>query len=279
MDAQLRERLEALLSVIDGAVELFESRNTLREGCDFVAEFCLFKSRTPYETAVLVSLNVLDHVRFVAKAVLSGDRLTAFAPFSIVRSALTGATLAAWILDENPNERRRRTLTITHHELKNQRNAFRGLADAPERPNTEANVYYNTRREQARNQIAKVNAQIAEVRTDAAAFGFDFDEIKRKPYDTDIVEIGAAVISPDLPYYEDFGKQYEAVRTWRTLSAHAHGFSWAAELTTATANRADGSKVHAFDPQGEDLLQGIQVVWDVFYGVMDRFIILAGARE
>lgn len=275
VDDVLRDRLNALLESIDVAADYLEVGCS--PGSDFVNDHQVFTSRSPFDAGSLILWSVLDHLRFVAKGVLGGDRLTAFAPFTVVRTALTAATLASWMLSENADERRFRTLVVTYEELRNKRNALKMIAEAPDRTDVTDVADYNTRRESARRELVKLDAEVDKIKADAASFGVAFTAVRDgKPQDGQIVEAGAELIASDKHYYDPFGKATETKLMWRTLSSHAHGFSWAAAMTSVVTQHPDGREMNAFDPQAADLLVGLQVVWDVFTGVLARFATLAG---
>ncbi|WP_280301169.1 hypothetical protein [Nocardia abscessus] len=285
VDEFTRGRLAALKEATDEYADLLCDNSTPRPGSDFAKEEGILSIRSPRDVATVVSLNALDHLRLLADHALATSRITAFASFTLIRSAITAAGLAGYLLAaESSKERLRRTLVITYHELSNARTAAREL-DGEFKPKSPGNESYNQRLAAAKRVIVRYSEQIAKVENDAIDHKIISDRsedslklIQRKPNDTTMVFEAAKLISPDLPYYHDFGATKEAVRVWRTMSAHAHGLSWAAELSANISVNKDGAIVTTWNPQCEDLLQGIQVAWDIMYGVCARYIELLGAQ-
>ncbi|MEU0506749.1 hypothetical protein [Nocardia sp. NPDC005998] len=285
VDVSTRNRLESLKEAIDAYADLLCDHAAPHPGSDFLEEEGKLSIRSPHEVATVVALNALDHLRLIADHALASSRITAFASFTLVRSAITAAGLAGWLLAaEDSKERLRRTLVITHYELSNARTAAREI-DGQFRDDTEGNASYNQRLAAVKRVIANYTSQIEKIETDAVnleiAPGRSKDELKvisSKPSDTDIIREATKLISVDLDYYHEFGVAKEVLRIWRTMSAHAHGLSWAAELTATVTTEADGAILTTWNPQGEDLLQGIQVAWDLMYGATVRYIELLGAQ-
>ncbi|MFD9550106.1 hypothetical protein ACFWBG_22115 [Nocardia salmonicida] len=285
VDEDARNHLESLREQVDQFSDLLCENSIPRPGSAFDQEEGILSIRSPRDVSTVAMLNALDHLRLLSDHALSTSRITAFASFTLIRSAITAAGLAGWLLSaDGSTERLRRTLVITYYELKNARTAARELDGNP-RPETPENASYNLRLKAASSVIRKYSEQLDKVQSDAIqngiAKGTSKEElicITDKPSDTTTITEASKLISSDLSYYHDFGATKEVVRVWRTMSAHAHGLSWAAELTATIEVKSDGTSVMTWNPQGEDLLQGIQVAWDLLYGACKRYIELLGAQ-
>ncbi|WP_213578547.1 hypothetical protein [Rhodococcus sp. USK13] len=284
IDGKTREHLERLVPAINQYADLLCDHSSPRPGSAFAAEEGVLTIRSPRDAVTVVGLNALDHLHLAATSVLNSSRITAFATFTLVRSAITAAGLAGWLLASDDSiVRQTRTLNLTYHELKNERTAARELV-GQDKPDLPEHAVYNARHKSASAAVERLTARLEDVKMDAVRIGAAADMSKEallcvtdKPTDTSMIGEATKLVRAQ-EYYEDFGAKQEVVRVWRTMSAHAHGLSWAAEMTTARGTDANGREVTLWNPQGEDLLQGIQVAWDLLYGMAEKYIELLGAR-
>ncbi|MFD6677652.1 hypothetical protein ACFWDA_25245 [Rhodococcus zopfii] len=288
LDDATRERLEALLPVINEMADFYGNAGYPAPGSALESEMGVLTTQSTAATIPVIGLNALDHLHNAAQGALGGGRISAFSTFTLVRSAITAAGLGGWILAaDTDQERQTRALCLAYHEAKNNRTAALELANnRAERDATPENEHYNARRASALAKIDELTAHLDAIVADAIQIGVgdcpDADEIekriKTKPSDTHVIGAAAALVKPQ-PYYDDFGAKSEILLRWRTLSAHAHGLSWAARMSVVEATTSDGKPLSIWNPQGEDLLQGIQVAWDLLYGMTDRYIELMGRRS
>ncbi|WP_157535293.1 hypothetical protein [Nocardia inohanensis] len=287
LDDETREHLEALVPAIEKLADFYCDAGRPMPGSALESELEVLTTQTTVATIPVIGLNALDHLQMAARGVLRARQISAFSTFTLVRSAITAAGLGGWILAaETEKERQSRTLCVAYHEAKNNRTAARELVnDHAERDATPENEHYNARRDSALNKIKQLNAQLDAIVADAVRIGVGDSptaetikkHIKEKPTDTEIIGAAAALVAPHA-YYADFGAKSEIVLRWRTMSAHAHGLSWAARMSVVEATTGEGRQLSIWNPQGVDLLQGIQVAWDLVYGMTERYIELMGRR-
>ncbi|UGQ43397.1 hypothetical protein [Rhodococcus aetherivorans] len=287
LDDETRERLEALLPVINEMADFYGNAGHPAPGSALETELEVLTTQSTVATIPVIGLNALDHLHNAAKSVLNAGQISAFSTFTLVRSAITAAGLGGWILAaDTDQERQTRTLCVAYHETKNNRTAVREFVkDMPQRDATPENEHYNARRASALTKIEQLTSELDAIVADAIRIGLGDDpnaerikkDIKEKPFDTTIIGAAAALVAPH-PNYADFGAKREILRIWRTMSAHAHGLSWAARMSVVEATTDEGQPLSIWNPQGEDLLQGIHVAWDLLYGMMDRYIELMGRR-
>jgi hypothetical protein len=187
--------------------------------------------------------SALDHLELVEEALNSRTRPHPFAESTSIRTAITAASTALWIQQDDRTERRRRTLEFLYRDcegfigflrtLKNQQgmppeaspdlewriNGTRGYQDwiitrlkelVPDEPNSgdDRDAFWK------RLQNLSLNEPIS------AAFRKSFWNGLTK--DTDIVRAAASALKSGLPT----DPKARLLGTWRSLSGRAHGMLW-----------------------------------------------------
>lgn len=229
----------------------------------------LFEGDTPAECARLAAFASFDHLHYFARYSVETKRTSAFAPFTVVRSALTAAATSAWILeDRDPKERRLRALIYRYQDAINQRNAAAAIVSVP-RP-SEPSSQFDSRHRAAVSSQKEANLALAKVSADAQRCQIDSSEYKRKPHDIDIINLGSK-LTGDHELFNDFGITPEMLLHWRSLSASAHGQSWAARMTAKEDVNDDGIPVSRWSPSHDLLMAGYRITWQTLYGMWERY--------
>ncbi|MFI2232273.1 hypothetical protein [Nocardia testacea] len=245
-----------------------------RPGSEYAAESGELTGVQTWSAAVEAGLSGLDHLHYFADTTIKARRVTAFASFTVLRSAISAVALAGWLISGDRTERLTRTLTLRRLEASNQITAVDEIINAPRGPAESA--YARKRREQATKKRADLLAVQNTIDEDAVRLELDLAKITRMPRDWQLVKIAADLVDP--AEYHDFGASRESVLTWRVLSAYAHGQIWAANMSARTVVDPDGIHMTTWAPDRDFLMQGFTAAWDLMYGAFDRYIDLAGAR-
>ncbi|GCE37973.1 hypothetical protein Rhow_000857 [Rhodococcus wratislaviensis] len=130
-----------------------------------------------------------------------------YAHSTLLRSAITSASAALWVMDPDTNERRLRALRSSHEDIRNEINYLDEFdhAAAGADPD-EARAYIESR-------IAKKQRLLA----NGVTLGFEDSQVKQKESDFNMVTYAKS----RLPNHGS-----DLTSEWRLLSGRAHGLNW-----------------------------------------------------
>lgn len=154
---------------------------------------------------------------------------------ALVRSAITASTCAAWILDDDQDERRLRALQIAYAQTSAEALHVRDAPPGFRGPSVEGIT----------ELIASRNARPKKVTQDGASLDLDVAAIPRKPADQKIIRHGGDRIPPGWLPGDDPGAYVLA--QWRILSGRAHGFSWPVKYAADSVATVDDPSFVTFN--------------------------------
>jgi len=224
-----------------------------------------------WSTAVEAGIAATDHLHYFVRTTLNMRVIAPFASFTLLRSAISAAALAGWLLEGDSNERLLRTLQLRRLEAVNHITALNRIVNAVREPN-ESNQA-KKRRADSLDRRRQAEAIRAEIDKDAADLKFPSKAVSSMPRDGELVKI-AARLTPRQPHH-DFDPTDEAVMVWQLLSSYAHGQSWAADIS-AQVSSIGGRQHKQWAPDQEFLMLGLYVAGELMKGAFDRYITLAG---
>ncbi|MGW4125887.1 hypothetical protein [Nocardia sp. NPDC004711] len=247
-----------------------------RPGSEYAAESGFLTDVQTWSSAVEAGLSALDHLYYFADTTVKAGRVTAFASFTVLRSAIASVALAGWLVEGDQKQRLTRTLALRRLEDNNQIAALDEIVDAPRPRQGVESDHVRKRREQAASRRADMVAIQDSIDSDATKLRIDVSEVKKMPRDGVLLAVAAKLVKPAT--YYDFGADRESLLNWRILSSYAHGQTWAANMSAQVTLGNDGVRRTQWAPDKQFLMQGFQVAWNLMYGPFDRYVDLAGAR-
>ncbi|MDI9943271.1 MULTISPECIES: hypothetical protein [unclassified Rhodococcus (in: high G+C Gram-positive bacteria)] len=269
-----REHMEHLLEACRGYADFWCDNSTPAPGSELADEEDSLTVRSTSVLAAEAAMVALDHLHLTASFVLAEKRLTAFATFTVVRSAITAAAVAAWLVAPEKATRLERALNLNRQQARNEKVAAEEMI-GPDRPKTPENEAYNTRTEGAKKAVQRMNETLQQIESDVARLKLEPTAITRQPRDNVLIEEAAELVSPTKPHYEDFGPVVEIRQKWRTLSAHAHGQAWAANLSARVETNPITGVRTSWNPPAWLLDQGILIAMDLLEAATQRYRELA----
>ncbi|WP_433629132.1 hypothetical protein [Nocardia sp. CA-120079] len=185
---------------------------------------------------------------------------------ALIRSALTPATCALWIMDDDPNQRRLRALQIAYAQAEAESLHVRDIAPGWRQPGeTGIGAFIDSRAERRQRVVA-----------DGEQLGFSEKQIKSKPKDQDIVRRGGDRL-PDGWLFDNSPGAY-VISEWRLLSGRAHGFQWPIKLGSIPIANSARPDFETYDVAWslDRALGSVRVALRVARYAMDRWAFLAG---
>ena len=172
-------------------------------------------------------LTSLDHLRFVGWTLQQRNEPFPYAQFSVVRTAITGASTALWMLSgSDADERRIRALRFYLKDFKayvlwidtvKQQPPYQ-LASAEEQAGTDAERVEMMRRQDVIVDMANELLNPPTL--------FTRQTLARHPTDTEMVKIAGAA-TPALGQ-DGYDPAVTLLNTWQTMSGYAHARPWSA---------------------------------------------------
>jgi hypothetical protein len=161
-----------------------------------------------------------------------------FGYLTLARAGLVGAAHALWLLDEDPNERRRRGVRMAHEDYKHELAALNTL-----------NTVMPNMRQRTDQQIARVREQIRQVTDSGRSLGMTPETVTQRLNDTEIIRGVARRFAGGQDHESDLIAAY--VLSWSRHSGQAHGMRWSA-MIGANVMRDDEGRPYARVTTGVD---------------------------
>ncbi len=152
---------------------------------------------------------------------------------TLVRSAITGAGTALWLMDPNVHQRRLRALRMSYQIAKNELNFVKGVPVDWNGVGAGPTVVEKQQKQLSREQ------KLQRVIDNGTALGLSERDVKDKPNDTTMVEEGAKRLPPGT---FQCPPEEHILTEWRLLSGRAHGLIW-------PVHYSDNAPVQAADPR------------------------------
>ncbi len=184
---------------------------------------------------------------------------------ALVRSSLTAATTALWLLDDDRDERRKRGLQLARAQCDADREHAEDLAPGFRPPGAPPlGPFIESRKD-----------RVTRVLEDGRILGFDEKTIKAKPRDKSIVKAGGDRIPASYLPGGDPGAH--VLSEWRLLSARAHGFQWPIRYSSEEQPHPNDPRFVTLDVAVslDRLLGSIRVALIAVRIALDRYAYLA----
>jgi hypothetical protein len=190
-------------------------------------------------------LTALDHLRFLSWSLQNRDEPYPFAQFTLIRTAITAASTALWMLSGNSvDERRIRALEFNLKDIR----SYMAWVDTVKAFSQNQNL--------SADEQARVDAERAEMDRrqdwivgqanlllDNPAKPMTRKSFVNRTLDTEVVKTAGGAISPSVT--GGFDPAITLLNTWQTMSGYAHARPWAAlpgrqlgEIDAATGMQA-----------------------------------------
>ncbi|MFT9536221.1 hypothetical protein ACM0AX_23490 [Mycobacteroides abscessus subsp. abscessus] len=258
LSARIRENVNQLQSVpLQGAIaspiEIDNQYLRTVPVSQSIQEFV----RIPLESAI-------DSLGLVADTLNTVGAQHLYAENSLIRTALTGASFALWMLnDDDPNIRRARVLRFAFKDIDGLTSYFTGNIAMNPRFFEEANSYKESIVKHA-NVLEKEQRSVAKYRNyrpDAS------DPTKIWYSDTAVVE-----------YVGDVIEASNLLSTWQFMSGYAHSLLWAVLVNSIeTAHRIDRYRVMTprHEPNPRQLLSASNLALTIIEKATERLVALS----
>ncbi|MHA6739078.1 hypothetical protein [Rhodococcus erythropolis] len=219
--------------------------------------------RSYRETVSVPIMSALDHLRLVTGSVLGFKGTLPFAHATPLRTALTVASTALWLMDGDNEKRSLRAAMLNYHDHKNYL-IYLGLRPAERYP-----------------ELVEHQAEIGRRRdsfaTEALALGVDVtDRHWKMPNDYDMTVAAAKMMDRSM-WGDEWMPEVEIPSQWRMLSAYAHGLRWATapgcvQGEPDLAGLASTTMTFSMDR----LMESTSIAKAVVITAMNRYYVLAG---
>lgn len=198
------------------------------------------------------------------------DGIRGFAHSTLLRSAITSASTAVWILEPSSKERRLRALRVAHENLRNEVNYLSAFDTSsiqdPEFDETEAAAYVAARK-------SKKEALVQ----NGIDLGYLRKEITERAHESKIVD----AVSRTMPTGDEH-RYYGAtqlISEWRLLSGRAHGLPWPTTFSDSQPTEDPRFEVRTTTLSLNRILVSIHLALSVVGRALDTFAELAGVTE
>ncbi|MUL75713.1 hypothetical protein [Mycolicibacterium sp. CBMA 226] len=183
--------------------------------------------RTFRQNIVQCLYSALDHLRFLAWSLQNHKTPFPYAQATLIRTAITGSSLAMWMVSgSTPDERRRRALEFTYNDLKSERGRINTMATDPKNlqlwatAQDEVDAHRDSIEQRLDWIVQQASTLISPPPTSRGTYQKTFtDEI-------DIVRMAGAMAPQVGNGGWDPGTTL--AQTWQILSGYAHARPWAA---------------------------------------------------
>lgn len=237
------------------AANAFERLNAIQivEGSPIIDDDQFFHPiyRTLSQDVTQCLLSALDHLRFLVWSLKTRDKPYPLAQATLIRTAITGAATALWMVSgSTPLDRRCRAMEFMFNDLRSQLIWMNSTLDEPMH-----------RQEKSPEEIARFEAWKSDVerRLDWIVQQANTLLTPPKPFargtykgnttsDTDMVK-AAGAITPALGT-EGWNPELVLLNTWQLLSGYAHARPWAYSL---------GTRMVVNDPEPDPVTRTIKV--------------------
>jgi hypothetical protein len=174
--------------------------------------------------------HAVDHLDAYLHPIVTSGISFPLAPQTLARSGVLGAAHALWILDAPvPVDRQLRALRMAHEELRNECNAYEGLASSTE---SIAEL------EGLTSTVAARRRRMAEAAEAGEAIGKTVAQVRKKPTETMLIDEVIERYQQAHPAV-DQAKLLNMYRLiWRMHSGISHGFMWPVMHRTDFTNAA-----------------------------------------
>jgi hypothetical protein len=195
-------------------------------------------------------LSALDHLRFLVWSLKSRDEPYPYAQATLIRTAITGAATALFVVSGNtPLERRCRAMEVMFKDLKSQLSWMTTAAAEPmnqQRPPTEWAAFETQRTEVQRRQDWIVQQANTLLLPDTPFTRRSYGQ--KTTSDSDMVR-AAGAMTPALGT-GGWNSELVLLNSWEVLSGYAHARPWSSPL---------GSNLVVRDPEPDPTTGAITV--------------------
>lgn len=183
--------------------------------------------RTFQQAVIECLLTALDHLRFLAWSLENRDEPFPYAQFTVIRTAITAAATASWMLHgSDAAERRARALEFYFNDFKSNASWMDTVKDQPPLQNASAAVLAQFASERAmldtrRDLIVQMANALHNRQTPFTRRTFG----QSTTSDTEMVRLAGAA-TPGLGR-NGFDPAVTLLNTWQSMSSYAHARPWA----------------------------------------------------
>ncbi|MDZ7915239.1 MAG: hypothetical protein U5O16_25985 [Rhodococcus sp. (in: high G+C Gram-positive bacteria)] len=233
------------------------------------ADDAVMTAKSYRESVSLLLLSAYDHLHLTAVSVVTLRGVLPFATATPIRTSITVASTALWLLGKSADDRRLRM--IQYWLLDNRR-----MMEFVENGHP-SGVGGEIRRNRD-TAIAEVEAKRARFLADATALKFSESKMKTTTSDTKMVSEAGEWLSSEG--FDGFDPKIEVARQWRLLSGHAHGFRWPHAASETITNVDEGKWGHlTFLADEGDMLSSALIALRLTDAAWARFQELAAAPK
>lgn len=193
--------------------------------------------RTFQQAVVECLFTALDHLRFLAWSLENRDEPFPYAQFTVVRTAITAASTASWMLNGiNAVERRARALEFYLKDFKSNASWMDTVKDQPPLQNASAAVLAKFASDRAtletrQDLVVQMANSLLNPQRPFTRRTFD------RTSDTEMAKIAGAA-TPGLGS-GGFDPAITLLNTWQTMSCYAHARPWATLPGKHTSGEVD----------------------------------------
>ncbi|MBN9739402.1 MULTISPECIES: hypothetical protein [unclassified Pseudonocardia] len=232
------ERLRRAADIVDQWAKTTVTPHPVHPGSSLAADDALFPVSSISHLAWFGIAHAVDHLHLFLHVLVRDGLSYPMAPQTLARGGLIGAAHSLWLLD-GPDRRTRqlRGLRIAHEEWRNERNAYKDIAETGEADEGMATII-ETRTEWMTRAV-----------TAGESIGFTSAEVKTRPNDTTLIkDVLTRYESHEPPEPGEMSMAAGYKLHWQMLSGSAHGYRWSSlgrvEFTeskgTSAADGVDG---------------------------------------
>lgn len=178
--------------------------------------------RTFHQDVVQCLLTALDHLRFLAWSLRNRDEPFPFGQFTLIRTAITAASTALWLLSgETRDKRRIRALEFSLNDIRSEVAWVNTVRAFPQNQNLSEGQAWADEMERRQDWIVDQANSLLNPPTP-----FTRRTFARRTSDTDMVKIAGSAIPAGATGGDD--PAITLLNTWQTMSGFAHARPWAA---------------------------------------------------
>lgn len=228
---------------------------------------------TLHQLTVSRLLSSLDHLQLAARSLESREELV-YCQYSLIRTALTTASTALWLIHGGLTQRRLRALNLAFFDLDQQVKFARCLVDAKNRRDPRNNRL----KREAKSLVASAPARFAAIHREyKETAGTTIDPRNlRKFNETDVViEVGRYVCTKGL-----ISNESELLLQYRMMSGFVHGLVWSTYSGAKVRNfQGDKSAMVELKGNSSNIYNGATTVLIVARAAKARLVELGDHRD